>query len=157
MIYYIYTSRIYNNMCYSISIVLDYKKNNSISYYNELLENIASNIDNATIYKDYELTGTNNYVKDNTCITIIEIDNDDENSNITNIINIIELILPIKELSIEYIYHNNNILFCSKKYLNNLNKNLHNKKDITNKIEENKKNSNYEKIYKSLKLYKSLK
>ena len=144
-------------MCYSISIVLDYKKNNSISYYNELLENIASNIDNATIYKDYELTGTNNYVKDNTCITIIEIDNDDENSNITNIINIIELILPIKELSIEYIYHNNNILFCSKKYLNNLNKNLHNKKDITNKIEENKKNSNYEKIYKSLKLYKSLK
>ena len=144
-------------MCYSISIVLDYKKNNSISYYNELLENIASSIDNTTIYKDYELNGTNNYVKDNTCITIIEIDNDDENSNITNIINIMELILPIKELSIEYIYHNNNILFCSKKYLNNLNKNLHNKKDILNKIEENKKNSNYEKIYKSLKLYKSLK
>ena len=144
-------------MCYSISIVLDYKNNNSISYYNELLENIASSIDNTTIYKDYELTGTNNYVKDNRCITIIEIDNDDENSNITNIINIMELILPIKDLTIEYIYHNNNILFCSKKYLNNLNKNLHNKKDITNKIEENKKNSNYEKIYKSLKLYKSLK
>jgi hypothetical protein len=144
-------------MCYSISIILDYKNNNSISYYNELLQNIASNIDNATIYKDYELNGTNNFVKDNTCSTIIEIDNDDENSNITNIINIIELILPIKELSIEYIYHNNNILFCSKKYLNNLNKNLHNKKDITNKIEENKKNNNYEKIYKSLKLYKSLK
>lgn len=144
-------------MCYSISIILDYKNNNSISYYDELLQNIASNINNTSIYKDYELNGTNNYVKDNTCSTIIEIDNDDENLNITNIINIIELILPIKDLTIEYIYHNNNILFCSKKYLNNLNKNLHNKKDITNKIEENKKNNNYEKIYKSLKLYKSLK
>ena len=65
--------------------------------------------------------------------------------------------MPIKELQIEYIYHDNNILYCSKKYLNNLNKNLHNKSSIITKLEDNKKNTNYSKLYQTLKLYKLLK
>ena len=46
--------------------------------------------------------------------------------------------MPIKELQIEYIYDDNNILYCSKKYLNNLNKNLHNKTTLIKKLEHNK-------------------
>lgn len=136
-------------MCYSISIITDYKNSNLISYNNELLKNIASNIPDSLIYTDYELSGVNNYVKTNSCSTIIEI-NSENSIAINNIVNIIELIIHIKELNIEYIYNDNNIIYCSKKYLNNLDKNLHNNKDIIKKIEENKKNKNYSSIYKAL-------
>jgi Fe2+ or Zn2+ uptake regulation protein len=131
----------------------DLKTTNSISYNNELLKNIASNIPNTLIYNDYELSGINNYVKNNSCSTIIEINSEDTSA----LINIIELIIHIKELDIEYIYNDNNIIFCSKKYINNLDTNLHSKKDILKKIEENKKNETYNTIYKALKVYKSLK
>lgn len=138
-------------MCFSLSIISDYKNNNSITYNNELLQNIASNIPDSLIYTDYELSGTNNYIKTNTCSTIIEID------SIASIITIIELLLPIKELQIEYIYDDNNILYCSKKYLNNLNKTLHNKSTLIKKLEDNRKNANYNELFKTLKIYKLLK
>jgi hypothetical protein len=131
----------------------DLKTTNAISYNNELLKNIASNIPNSLLYNDYELSGINNYVKNNICSTIIEINSEDAN----NIVNIIELIIPIRELEIEYIYNDNNILYCSKKYINNLDTHLHDKKTILKKIEENKKNETYNIIYKALKVYKSLK
>lgn len=142
-------------MCYSISIMTDLKNTNLISYNNELLKNIASNIPNTFVYNDYELSGINNYVKNNHCSTIIEITSEDSYS-IKDIVNIIELIIHIKELTIEYIYNDNNIIYCSKKYINNLDTNLHSKKDILKKIEENKKNKIYNTIYKALKVYKTL-
>lgn len=143
-------------MCFSLSIISDYKNNNAITYTNELLQNIASNIPESIIYTDYELSGINNYIKTNTSSTIIEIGTENTNA-LTNIINIIELIMPIKELQIEYIYDDNNILYCSKKYLNNINKNLHNKSSLIKKLEDNRKNSDYCQLYKTLKLYKLLK
>ena len=82
-------------MCYSISIITDLKNTNLISYNNELLKNIASNIQNALLYNDYELSGINNYVKNNYCSTIIEI-NSEDNDAINAIVNIIELIIHIK-------------------------------------------------------------
>jgi len=143
-------------MCFSLSIISDYKNNNAITYTNELLQNIASSIPESIIYTDYEVSGINNYIKTNTSSTIIEIDAENTNA-LTNIINIIELIMPIKELQIEYIYDDNNILYCSKKYLNNINKNLHNKSSLIKKLEDNRKNINYCQLYKTLKLYKLLK
>ncbi len=85
-------------MCYSISIMTDLKNTNLISYNNELLKNIASNIPNTFVYNDYELSGINNYVKNNHCSTIIEITSEDSYS-IKDIVNIIELIIHIKELT----------------------------------------------------------
>ena len=143
-------------MCYSISIMTDLKNTNLISYNNELLKNIASNIPNTLIYTDYELSGINNYVKNNFCSTIIEINSEDI-SALSNIVTIIELIIHIKDLTIEYIYNDNNILYCSKKYINNLDQNYVSKKTILKKIEENKNNETYSSIYKALKVYKSLK
>jgi hypothetical protein len=143
-------------MCFSLSIISDYKNNNAITYTNELLQNITSNIPDSIMYTDYEVSGINNYIKTNTSSTIIEIDASNTIA-IANIINIIELIIQIKELEIEYIYHDNNILYCSKKYLNNINKNLHNKSLIIKKLEDNKKEITYSKLYKTLKLYKLLK
>jgi len=143
-------------MCFSLSIISDYKNNNAITYNNELLQNIASNIPDSIIYTDYEVSGINKYIKTNTNSTIIEIDTQNTIA-ITNIINIIELIMPIKELQIEYIYDDNNILYCSKKYLNNLNKNLHDKSSLIKKLEDNRKDINYCQLYKTLKLYNLLK
>ena len=143
-------------MCYSISIMTDLKTTNSICYNNELLKNIASNIPNSLLYNDYELSGINNYVKNNFCSTIIEINSEDI-SELSSIVTIIELIIHIKDLTIEYIYNDNNILYCSKKYINNLDQNYVSKKTILKKIEENKNNETYSSIYKALKVYKSLK
>ena len=142
-------------MCFSISLLSNYKNTNAITYNNDLLQNIASNIPDSLIYTDYEVSGTNKYIKTNTSSTIIEIDTSDSIA-LANILVIIELIMPIKELQIEYIYHDTNILYCSKNYLNNLNKNLQNKSSIIKTIENNKKNSNYNLLYKTLKLYKLL-
>ena len=143
-------------MCYSISIMTDLKTTNSICYNNELLKNISSNIPNSLLYNDYELSGINNYVKNNFCSTIIEINSEDI-SALSSIVTIIELIIHIKDLTIEYIYNDNNILYCSKKYINNLDQNYVSKKTILKKIEENKNNETYSSIYKALKVYKSLK
>jgi len=143
-------------MCFSISLLSDYKNNNAITYNNDLLQNIASNIPDSIIYTDYEVSGINKYIKTNTSSTIIEIDAQNTIA-ITNIISIIELIMPIRELQIEYIYHDNSMLYCSKKYLNNLNNNLHSKSSIIKTIENNKKNTNYNNLYNTLKLYKLLK
>ena len=143
-------------MCFSISLVSNYKNTNAITYNNDLLQNIASNIPDSLIYTDYEVSGTNKYIKTNTSSTIIEIDTSDSIA-LANILVIIELIMPIKELQIEYIYHDTNILYCSKIYLNNLNKNLHNKSSIIKTLENNKKNTNYNLLYKTLKLYKLVK
>jgi hypothetical protein len=143
-------------MCFSISLISNYKNTNVITYNNELLQNIASSIPDSFIYTDYEVSGINNYIKTNTSSTIIEIDASTSVA-LANIICIIELIMPIKELQIEYIYDDNNILYCSNKYLNNLNKNLHNKSLIIKKLEDNKKEITYSKLYKTLKLYKLLK
>ena len=143
-------------MCFSISLISNYKNTNVITYNNELLQNIASSIPDSFIYTDYEVSGINNYIKTNTSSTIIEIDASTSVA-LANIICIIELIMPIKELQIEYIYDDNNILYCSNKYLNNLNKNLHNKSALMKKLEVNRKNDIYSKLYKTLKLYKLLK
>ena len=143
-------------MCFSLSLISNYKNNNAITYNNELLQNIASNIPDSLLYTDYEVSGTNKYIKTNTTSTIIEIDAPTSEA-IKNIISIIELIIPIKELQIEYIYDDNNILYCSKKYLNNLNKNLHNKDTLIKKLEDNKKNADYSELFKILKIYKLLK
>ena len=64
-----------------------------------------------------------------------------------NILNFIEFIRTIKDIKIEYIYNNNNILFATKKYLENLDRNLHNKKEILDTINKNKLNNKYKKIY----------
>ena len=96
-------------MCFSLSIISDYKNNNAITYTNELLQNITSNIQDSIMYTDYEVSGINNYIKTNTSSTIIEIDASNTIA-IANIINIIELIIQIKELQIEYIYHDNNTI-----------------------------------------------
>ena len=50
-------------MCFSLSLISNYKNNNSITYNNELLQNIASNIPDALIYTDYEVVGINKYIK----------------------------------------------------------------------------------------------
>ena len=100
-------------MCFSISLLSNYKNTNAITYNNDLLQNIASNIPDSLIYTDYEVSGTNKYIKTNTSSTIIEIDTSDSIA-LANILVIIELIMPIKELQIEYIYHDTNILYCSK-------------------------------------------
>ena len=61
-------------MCFSLSLISNYKNNNTITYNNELLQNIASNIPDSLLYTDYEVSGTNKYIKTNTTSTIIEID-----------------------------------------------------------------------------------
>ena len=128
-------------------------KTRHIGYMNKIFE---TQEDACAYYNKFNQHMLPMSIKNNYCSTIIEI-NSEPTIAINNIVNIIELIIHIKELNIEYIYNNNNILYCSKKYVNNLDENLHSRKDILKKIEENKKNTIYNSIYKALKVYKSLK
>ena len=57
-------------MCYSISKIIDLKKNNNISNTENLLKEIADNCNTINIYEDYQLDGINKYIKTNYKIII---------------------------------------------------------------------------------------
>ena len=131
-------------MCFSISLIINLKKSNALFLENIIIEN--SNVSNVSnVYNDYELMGINNYIKTNNKIIILEFE------EIENIINFLELIINVREIKIEYIYNDNNILYARKKYLDGLNKFLLNKMELINKIDNNKKKKEYNKIYTLLK------
>ena len=131
-------------MCFSISLIINLKKSNALFLENIIIEN--SNVSNVSnVYNDYELMGINNYIKTNNKIIILEFE------EIENIINFLELIINVREIKIEYIYNDNNILYARKKYLDGLNKFLLNKMELINKIDNNNKKKEYNKIYTLLK------
>ena len=99
-------------MSYSISLCLNLKNNNTHSSIENLIIDSANDCNNSYIYYDYDLEGINNYIKKNNKIMIIEFE------NIINIINFIKFIKTIESIFIEYIYHENNIIYANNKYLN---------------------------------------
>lgn len=94
----LYYNTLHYNMYYSISVILDLKKSNSLTL-ESLIYDIASNLNRSDIFCDYELEGINNYIKKNNQIIIIEFD------GIKNISNFISLVKPVDNVNIEYIYH----------------------------------------------------
>tara|TARA_Y100000816_G_scaffold285470_1_gene265160 strand:+ start:1171 stop:1569 length:399 start_codon:yes stop_codon:yes gene_type:complete len=131
-------------MNFSISIIINLINNSNHLYYENLIYDSAYNCNCSTIYNDFELEGINNYIKKNNIIKIIEFD------YISDLCNFINFIKVIRELIIETIYNDNSILYCSKQYINNLDKNLYNKNNIMLLINKNKENKKYKEIYKSL-------
>lgn len=131
-------------MNYSISIIINLINSSNHLYYENLIHDSAHNCNCTTIYNDFELEGINNYIKKNNIIKIIEFD------YINDCCNFINFIKVIKELTIETIYNENNILYCTKQYINNLDKNLYDKNNVMLLINKNKENQKYKEIYKSL-------
>jgi|TARA_Y100000389_G_scaffold37589_1_gene31932 methionine synthase II (cobalamin-independent) len=133
-------------MSYTISININLKNNmNNESTKNLLIES-GLNLNLINYYFDYELEGINNHIKKNNEIIIIEFE------ELTNIIDYINFIINIDNISIEYVYDNNNILYGSKKYLNSLKDNNQDKKKLLEIIDNNKNKIEYNKLYKSLKV-----
>ena len=135
----------------SISLNQNLIKNNEHLQEENFIYDIAKNTNCYNIYNDFELDGINNYVKNNNKIYIIEYDNIDY---FINFLVFIKNIIKInKNLYIEYIYNNNDILYASNKYLNNRNENNVTKNELLKNIENNKNNKNnnlYKKIYNIL-------
>ena len=121
-------------MCYSIAINIKVKNNINASSCENLIYDIANNLNNNNTYYDYELEGINKFIKKNNKIMIIDFDNK------YNFYNFIKIIKTIKEVLIDYIYFEDNILYASKSYLNNLNNNIITKDELINRIENNKLN-----------------
>ena len=133
-------------MSYTISININLKNNmNNESTKNLLIES-GLNLNLINYYFDYDLEGINNHIKKNNEIIIIEFE------ELTNIIDYINFIINIDNISIEYVYDNNNILYGSKKYLNSLKDNNQDKKKLLEIIDNNKNKIEYNKLYKSLKV-----
>tara|TARA_Y100000389_G_scaffold192607_2_gene220284 strand:- start:22 stop:420 length:399 start_codon:yes stop_codon:yes gene_type:complete len=131
-------------MSYSIAINIKLKNSSNVSSSENLVYDIANNLNSINIYYDYELEGINKFIKKNNKIMIIEFDNKND------IYNFIKIIKTLKELIIDYIYYENNILYGSSKYLNNLNDSFISKNELINKIEKNKLNNNFKEIFNIL-------
>lgn len=136
-------------MSYSISLNINLKNNNNHSETENLLIDCGNNLNASNIYNDYELEGTNNFIKKNNKIILFEFE------ELNNLNDFIILLKDLKKnqnhkFYIEYIYYINNILYANNKYLNNLNKNLISKEDLLEKIEINKANPILSNIYKNL-------
>ena len=123
-------------MSYNIAINIKLKNNLNVSGNENLIYDIANNLNSKYIYYDYELEGVNKYIKKNNKIMIIEFENNND------LYNFIKIIKTIKEIIIDYIYYENNIIYGSKNYLNNLNDSFISKNELINKIEKNKLNNN---------------
>lgn len=132
-------------MSFSISLILNLKKCNASNTENIIKES-SENCNVSSIYYDFDLEGINKYIKKNNKIIILEFEEE------IDIINFLKFITLMREILIEYIYYENSILYSSKKYLDELSKTLHNKNDLLDKIESNKKNKNFKKIYDTLNL-----
>lgn len=132
----------------TISLNQNLKKNNEHLQVENLIYDIANNTNCCNIYNDFELEGINNYIKNNNKIYIIEYDNIDYFINF--LVFIKTIIKNNKNLYIEYIYNDNNILYASNKYLNNRNENNITKNELLKNIENNKNNKLYKKIYNNL-------
>ena len=136
-------------MSYSISLNINLKNNNNHSETENLLIDCGNNLYASSIYNDYELEGTNNFIKKNNKIILFEFE------ELNNLNDFIILLKDLKKnqnhkFYIEYIYYINNILYANNKYLINLNPNLISKKDLLEKIEINKANPIFSSIYKNL-------
>ena len=130
-------------MSYSIALILNLKNSNGIGLENLIYD--ACNDCNVTyIYNDYELEGINKHIKKNNKIIISEFE------TLENICNFITFIKFMREITIQYIYENNNILYAYKKYINNLDYSLHDKEKILKSIKINEKNEKYKAIFNSL-------
>tara|TARA_B100000287_G_C20530374_1_gene740600 strand:- start:80 stop:478 length:399 start_codon:yes stop_codon:yes gene_type:complete len=127
-------------MSYSIAINIKLKNNSNVSSSENLIYDIANNLNTTNIYYDYELEGINKFIKKNNKIMIIEFDNKN------NIYNFTKIIKTLKELVIDYVYYENNIIYGSKKYLNNLNDDFISKNELINKIEKNKLNNDFKEL-----------
>jgi hypothetical protein len=131
-------------MSYSIAINIKLKNNSNVSSSENLVYDIANNLNSINIYYDYEVEGINKFIKKNNMIMIIDFDNKND------IYNFIKIIKTLKELMIDYIYYENNILYGSSKYLNNLNDSFITKNELINKIEKNKLNNDFKEIFNIL-------
>lgn len=131
-------------MYYSVSIIIRLKNQSNHLFFENLIHEASYECNKSSIYEDYELEGINNYIKKNNKIIIVEFEEEND------VCNFISFIKTIKELDIEYIYYENSILYGSKKYLNSIDKNLCDKKNLETLIETNKKNDKFKKIYNTL-------
>ncbi len=131
-------------MSFSISLIINLKKCDASNIENIIKES-SQNCNVSSIYYDFDLEGINKYIKKNNKIIILEFEQE------IDLINFLKFIILIKEILIEYIYYENSILYSSKNYLVEISKRLHNKNNLLDKIESNKKNQNFKKIYDILK------
>ena len=131
-------------MSYNIAINIKLKNSSNISNNENLIYDIANNLNSKYIYYDYELEGVNKYIKKNNKIMIIEFENNND------LYNFIKIIKTIKIVIIDYIYYENNIIYGSKNYLNNLNDNFISKTELINNIEKNKLNNDFKNIFNLL-------
>ena len=131
-------------MSYSIAINIKLKNNSNVSNNENLIYDIADNLNTNNIFCDYELEGINKFIKKNNKIMILEFENNNDLSTF------IKIVKPIKEVIIDYIYYENNIVYGSKNYLNNLNDSFVSKNELINKIEKNKLNNEFKKIFNLL-------
>ena len=127
-------------MSFSISLIINLKKCNGSNTENIVKES-SQNCNVSSIYYDFDLEGINKYIKKNNKIIILEFDEE------IDLINFLKFITSMREILIEYIYYENSILYSSKNYLVEVSKRLHNKNNLLDKIEANKKNDNFKKIY----------
>ena len=135
-------------MNFTISLNQSLKNNIDHLEVENLIYDSAYNSNCSIIYNDFEVEGINKYIKKNNKIYLIEYD---DLNNFLNFLSFIKNIIKKNiNLYIEYIYSNNEIIYASNKYLNNRSEMNITKKDLINKIEINKNNKLYNKIYNFL-------
>ena len=121
-------------MVFSISLVINLKNNQDHTCIENIILDSARNLNTINIFYDYELSGINNYIKNNNKIIIIEFDHEESSYEFC------KFVKTLKKVYIEYVYYENNIIYGCNKYINAKN-NLINKYDLLNKIEDYKLNN----------------
>jgi len=129
---------------YTIYLILNLNKIKNIETIKCLVKDAANSSNCESEYFTHETEGINNKILKNNIIYVINF------TDIINLINYIEFIKTLREIEIETIYNNDNIIYGSKKYIKTLDKNFIDPIIIENNISKNKVNPQYKQIFKSL-------
>jgi len=133
-------------MEYSIAISMNLKNLSNHLELENLIYDCGNNCNSTNIYSDYELQGINKYIKKNNKIIILDFEEEDD------LINFLVFIKnQIQNITIDYIYVNNEIIYGNKKYINSISKDVFDKNLLVDKISKNKLNLSYKKIINLLK------
>jgi hypothetical protein len=137
-------------MEYNIAISMNLKNLSNHLELENLIYDCGNNCNSTNIYNDYELQGINKYIKKNNKIIILDFEEEDDLINFLIFIKN-QIQDMTQNITIDYIYINNDIIYGTKKYLNSISNTLFDKNLLLDKISKNKLNSSYKKIINLLK------
>lgn len=130
---------------YCVYLIVNLKIICQLETLKQIIQESAKNCDCVSEYFTHETEGTNNKITKNNIIYVVTF------ANQQKLESYIEFIATLKEIEVESIFHNDKIIFGSKKYIKSISQERQDVDKIKDQLTNNKKNNYFKKLFDILK------